>query len=178
MLQKTEKIKKVRYKLKKGITWDIVKQKLNQTQFEYLFEEEKKPVNKYKNKKVEYEGIRFDSEMEKEFYIDLLKLHNKEEIELQPKFVLQEKFRDSTGKTQREIKYVADFRVGNIVYDIKGMITHTFKIKEKCFKLKYPLMQLKIIKKAPKWTGKKWIELSDLKVMEKERREKKQIRYR
>ncbi len=62
--------------------------------------------------------------------------------------MLQEKFRDSTGKAQREMKYVADFRVGNIVYDIKGMITQVFKIKEKSFKLKYPLMQLKIIKKA------------------------------
>jgi len=175
MSQKIEKIKRVRYKLKKNITWDIVKQKLNQTQFEYLFEEDKKSVNKYKNKKVEYEGIRFDSKMEMEFYIYLLKTHTKEEIELQPKFVLQEKFRDSTGKTQREIKYVADFRVGNIVYDIKGMITHAFKIKEKCFKLKYPNLKLKVVKKAPKWTGKEWIELSDLKVMEKERREKKQI---
>ena len=174
-MQKTEKIKKVRYKLKKSITWDIVKQKLNQIQFEYLFEEDKKPVNKYKNEKAEYEGIKFDSEMEKEFYIDLLKLHKKEEIELQPEFVLQEKFRDSTGKTQREMKYVADFRVGNIVYDIKGMITQVFKIKEKSFKLKYPHLKLKIIKKAPKWTGKKWIELSDLKVMEKERRKKMQI---
>ena len=174
-MQKTEKIKKVRYKLRKNITWDIVKQKLNQIQFEYLFEEDKKSVNKYKNEKVEYEGIKFDSEMEKEFYIDLLKLHKKEEIELQPEFVLQEKFRDSTGKAQREMKYVADFRVGNIVYDIKGMVTQVFKIKEKSFKLKYPLMQLKIIKKAPKWTGKKWIELSELKVMEKERKKKMQI---
>ncbi len=175
MLQKTEKIKKVRYRLKKGITWDIVKQKLNKMQFECLFEEDKKPVNKYKNEKAEYEGIKFDSEMEKEFYMDLLKLHKKEEIDLQPEFVLQEKFRDSTGKAQREMKYVADFRVGNIVYDIKGMITQVFKIKEKGFKLKYPLMQLKIIKKAPKWTGKKWIELSDLKTMEKDRKKKMQI---
>lgn len=174
-MQDKEKVKKVKYKLKKGITWDIVKQKLNQIQFEYLFEEDKKPVNKYKNEKAEYEGIRFDSEMEKEFYIDLLKLHNKEEIELQPSFVLQEKFRDNTGKAQRESRYVADFRVGNIVYDIKGMITQVFKIKEKSFKLKYPHLKLKIIKKAPKWTGKKWIELSDLKVMEKERRKKMQI---
>ena len=169
-MQKTEKIKKVRYKLKKGITWDIVKKKLNQIQFEYLFEEDKKPVNKYKNEKSEYEGVKFDSEMEKEFYIDLLKLHKKEEIELQPEFVLQEKFRDSTGKAQREMKYVADFRVGNIVYDIKGMVTQVFKIKEKSFKLKYPLMQLKIIKKAPKWTGKKWIDIYELKKVRKARK--------
>ena len=169
-MQKTEKIKKVRYKLKKGITWDIVKKKLNQIQFEYLFEEDKKPVNKYKNEKSEYEGIKFDSETEKEFYVDLLKLHKKEEIELQPEFVLQEKFRDSTGKAQREMKYVADFRVGNIVYDIKGMVTQVFKIKEKSFKLKYPLMQLKIIKKAPKWTGKKWIDIYELKKVRKARK--------
>ena len=173
MLQKTEKIKKVRYKLKKNITWDIVKQKLNQTQFEYLFEEDKKPVNKYKNKKVEYRGIRFDSEMEKEFYIDLLKLHNKEEIELQPSFVLQEKFRDNTGKAQRESRYAADFRVGNIVYDVKGVTTPIFRAKEKTFKLKYPNLQLKVVKKAPKWTGKEWIELDELKRMTRERNKKK-----
>ena len=162
--------KKVKYKLKKGITWDIVKQKLNQMQFNVLFEEEKR--NKYKNEKSEFEGIKFDSEMEKDFYIHLLKTHKKEEIKLQPVFVLQEKFKDNTGKTQRELKYVADFCVGNIVYDVKGMITPVFKMKEKSFKLKYPELELRLVKKAPKWTEKEWIELSELKRMIKEKKKK------
>ena len=162
--------KKVKYKLKKGITWDIVKQKLNQMQFNILFEEEKR--NKYKNEKSEFEGIKFDSEMEKDFYIHLLKTHKKEEIKLQPVFVLQEKFKDNTGKTQRELKYIADFQVNNIVYDVKGMITPVFKMKEKSFKLKYPELELKLIKKAPKWTEKEWVELSELKRMIKEKNKK------
>ena len=45
-------------------------------------------INKYKNKKVEFEGIKFDSEMEKDFYIYLLKNHKKDEIIIQPSYTL------------------------------------------------------------------------------------------
>jgi hypothetical protein len=176
ILQEKEKVKKVKYKLKKGITWDTVKSKVSYAGFQVfdsLFEVETR--NKYRNEKEEFEGIRFDSKMEMEFYIYLLKTHTKEEIELQPSFVLQEKFKDNTGKVQRESKYIADFRVGNIVYDVKGMTTQMFRAKEKTFKLKYPDLQLKVVKKAPKWTDKEWIELSELKEMIRERNKKKKL---
>ena len=175
-MQEKEKVKKVNYKLKKGITWDIIKEYLGQvgvTVFDNLFEVETR--NKYRNEKEEFNGIKFDSKMEMEFYIYLLKTHAKEEVELQPSFVLQEKFRDNTGKAQRESRYVSDFRVGNIVYDVKGMTTQIFRAKEKTFKLKYPDLQLKVVNKAPKWTSKEWIELQELKEMTRERNKKKKL---
>ena len=175
-MQDKEKVKKVKYKLKKGITWDIIKEHLGQlgvTVFDNLFEVETR--NKYRNEKEEFEGIKFDSKMEMEFYIYLLETHTKEEIELQPSFVLQDKFRDNTGKAQRESRYIADFRVGNIVFDVKGVTTQIFRAKEKTFKLKYPDLQLKVVKKAPKWTGKEWIELQELKEMTRERNKKKKL---
>jgi hypothetical protein len=177
ILQDKEKVKKVNYKLKKGITWDTVKLRCSYVGFQIfdsLFEVETR--NKYRNEKEEFEGIKFDSKMEMEFYIYLLKTHTKEEIELQPSFVLQEKFKDNTGKAQRESKYIADFRVsGSIVYDVKGVTTPIFRAKEKTFKLKYPDLQLKVVKKAPKWTGKEWIELQELKEMTRERNKKKKL---
>ena len=175
-MQDKEKVKKVNYKLKKGITWDIIKEYLGQlgvTVFDNLFEVETR--NKYRNEKEEFNGIKFDSKMEMEFYIHLLKTHTKEEIELQPSFVLQDKFKDNTGKAQRESRYVSDFRVGNIVYDVKGVTTQIFRAKEKTFKLKYPDLQLKVIKKSSKWTGKEWIELQELKDMTRERDKKKKL---
>ena len=175
-MQEKEKVKKVKYKLKKGITWDIIKEYLGhvgKTVFDNLFEVETR--NKYRNEKEEFEGIKFDSKMEMEFYIYLLKTHTKDEVELQPSFVLQEKFKDNTGKAQRESRYVADFHVGNIVYDVKGVTTQIFRAKEKTFKLKYPDLQLKVIKKAPKWTGKEWVELQELKEMTRERNKKKKL---
>ena len=67
-------------------------------------------VNKYNNKKVIYDGITFDSEMEKEFYLALLKKYKKDEIKVQPKFELQQSFRDRENKLQRAITYTADFQ--------------------------------------------------------------------
>ena len=88
---------------------------------------------------------------------------------------MQDKFRDNTGKVQRESRYIADFRVGNIVYDVKGVTTQIFRAKEKTFKLKYPHLEFKVVKKSPKWTGKEWIELSELKEMMRERNKKKKL---
>ena len=170
------KEKPVRYKLKKGVKWDNIKEIFNSFAvgtFNNYFEVEVK--NKYRNEKEEFEGIKFDSKAEAEFYKYLLKNYKKEEIILQPEFILQEKFRDSKGKAQRESKYIADFQVGNKIYDVKGMVTQVFKMKEKLFKLKYPHLNLYLIKKAPKWAGKEWIELQELKEMIRERNKKKKL---
>lgn len=73
---------------------------------------------------------------------------------MQPSFVLQEKFKDNTAKTQESS--VADFRVGNIVYDVKEwLLKYSGLIKT--FKLKYPDLQLKVVKKSPKSTAKEWL---------------------
>jgi hypothetical protein len=68
----------------------------------------------------------------------LLSKYNKDDIILQPKFILQSKFTCPwTGKKYRDMTYIADYQIGNIVIDIKGMKTEVFKIKEKLFRCKY-----------------------------------------
>lgn len=133
--------------------------------------------NKYKNKKIEYNGIKFDSKMEMDFYLYLLKIYPKEifdniEIKLQPKFLLQSSFRDN-GKLYREISYIADFEItkneteSSIVFDVKGFKTKDFIIKEKLFRYKYPNKTLRLMVKAPKYTGEEWIEIDELKRLKK-----------
>ena len=124
-------------------------------------------INKYKNKKVEFEGIKFDSEMEKDFYLYLLKKYKKEDIIVQPSYTLLEAFKDKEDKLIRAIIYKADFEVLGVSYDVKGIVLPVFLLKEKLFKYKYPEKELKVICKAPKYTGLEWIELSELKKIRK-----------
>lgn len=68
--------------------------------------------NKYKNKKITYNGLKFDSRKEFNRYIELKKLANLgyiEDLQLQTPFILQESFKDNIGRTERAIKYLADF---------------------------------------------------------------------
>lgn len=111
-------------------------------------------MSKYNSKKIEYNGIKFDSKMEKDYYIYLLKLKEKGEvvnIELQPSFLLLDKFKYK-DKTIRKITYKADFKVTYKdhveVVDIKGMMTDVFKIKRKMFLSKYNDIDFKCIRKV------------------------------
>lgn len=109
-------------------------------------------MNKYKNKKVQIDMYVFDSIAESRRYKELALLEKAGEIEnlqLQPKFLLQESFKKN-GKTYRKIEYIADFIYEEkgkvIVEDVKGMETKEFKIKRKLFEYKYPSLELRIIK--------------------------------
>jgi hypothetical protein len=93
-------------------------------------------MSKYNNKKIVFQGIKFDSKGEKDFYLLLCEKYGKDKVQLQPSFLLQIGFRYN-GKKYREIKYIADFRVLNNVYDFKGVKTDVYKIKEKLFLMKY-----------------------------------------
>lgn len=127
-------------------------------------------MSKYNNKKVEYEGIIFDSKLERDYYINLRRLFSKDDIKIQPKFVLQESFRDKNDKLIREISYTADFQVLNQVYDVKGMMTQQGEMRLKMFKYKYRTLNLLVVTKAPKWTGREWIEIDELKRLRKNRK--------
>ena len=93
-------------------------------------------------------GIKFDSKKECNRYIELSRLASTgciSDLRLQVPFVLQETFKDNTGRTERSIKYLADFvysKAGQIyVEDVKSPITRkepTYIIKRKLFKYKYP----------------------------------------
>lgn len=91
------------------------------------------------------DGIRFDSRKEAKRYQELKLLERAGEIErleLQPRFLLQDKF-TLDGKTHRKIEYVADFKYWVIkekrwiVEDVKGVKTQVYKLKKKIFLNKY-----------------------------------------
>lgn len=108
-------------------------------------------MSKYKNKKVEYDNIKFDSQLECDYYKHL-KATGKDFI-LQPRFLLQESFRKAQ-KLNRKIEYVGDFQIGNKVIDVKGMETPVFKLKKKLFDYKYPDLELVLMVKCPKYLEK------------------------
>lgn len=109
-------------------------------------------MNKYRNKKVVIDNIKFDSKLEANRYIELKLLQRAKQISnlrLQVPFILQEEF-EKNGKTYQAIKYVADFvyeeNGRTVVEDTKGMQTDVFKIKHKLFEKKYTDLELRIIK--------------------------------
>ncbi|MGL5961482.1 MAG: DUF1064 domain-containing protein [Cetobacterium sp.] len=103
--------------------------------------------NKYNNKKVVIDDITFDSKAEARFYLNIK--GSGLDYELQPKFLLQEAFKKN-GKTYRKIEYIADFKIGNRIIDIKGVETEAFKIKRKIFEYKYQDFRLECLKECPK----------------------------
>lgn len=105
---------------------------------------------KYKNKKIEVDGIKFDSKREAARYEQLKMLEKAKlikELELQKVFELQPSFRKN-GKTYRKITYKADFYYYDnhlkkyVVEDTKGFKTETYKIKKKMFEYVYPELEL------------------------------------
>lgn len=104
---------------------------------------------KYHNRKVEVNGITFDSKKEARRYIELLNMLAAGEIsdlQLQVKYVLipAQRELDTIGKRggikkgkliERECTYIADFvyqKDGEtVVEDAKGMRTEVYKIKKK-----------------------------------------------
>jgi len=109
-------------------------------------------MNKYRNKKTQIDMYVFDSIAESKRYKELALLQRAgkiTELQLQPKFLLQESFRKN-GKTYRKIEYIADFMYEEnnkiIVEDVKGKETEVFKLKRKLFEKKYPALELRIIK--------------------------------
>ena len=79
----------------------------------------------------------------------LLKAGEISNLELQPRFLLQDSFKKN-GKTYKKIQYIADFKYiengKTIVEDVKGMQTDVFKLKHKIFEKVYPNLELRIIK--------------------------------
>lgn len=106
-------------------------------------------MNKYRNKKVVYNGIKFDSKKEADRYKYLLMLKNAgiiTDLELQKEFVLipSQREPDGVGKRggkikgrviERKVSYIADFvykKDGELVVeDTKGMLTPDYVIKRK-----------------------------------------------
>ena len=100
--------------------------------------------NKYKNKKCEYNGMKFDSLKERNWWINLenmQKLGRISELQRQVEFVLIETFK-LEDKTYRKTKYIADFTYKDKngkyhVVDTKGFRTPEYKLKKKLMAWKY-----------------------------------------
>ena len=109
--------------------------------------------SKYNARKLEIDGITFDSIAEAERYRELQLLQQAGEIsdlECQPVFVLQPSFKVN-GKTERAIKYYADFRYtengGVVVEDVKGYKTKTYTIKRKMLLYRYHGIDFREVRK-------------------------------
>ena len=94
--------------------------------------------HKYNARKIEVDGIRFDSKAEADYYLYLKYLQSINEVRsfyLQPVINLLPSFKYN-GKTIRKMDYRLDFKVeymdGKIEYiDVKGMATTDAKMKLK-----------------------------------------------
>lgn len=107
--------------------------------------------NKYNAITKTVDGVTFQSKKEASRYIELKLLAQAGEIvdlELQPKFVLQEGFRNGQGKKIRDITWTGDFKYfedgEEIVEDVKGVLTQATGIRHKLFMFKYPQYVLRI----------------------------------
>lgn len=117
--------------------------------------------NKYKNKKIEVDGIKFDSKREAKRYSDLKLLEKSgqiSELERQVKYILIPAQRETTNEVykkgikkgqcksgkviERECAYYADFDYmtkdgKHVVEDTKGIRTQEYIIKRKLMLYKY-----------------------------------------
>lgn len=126
--------------------------------------------SKYGNRKVELDGIKFDSQMEARYYQQLkwAKQSNQiKDFKLQPKFLLLEAF-EKGGEKHKKIEYIADFEITNLdgsieIIDVKGHETRDFLIKKKMFHARYPY-KLSVVT-HDRIHG--WIELEKLKKLKR-----------
>ena len=97
--------------------------------------QKKSKKRKYNNQPCEFNGEKFDSKKELDYYLILLDKQKRSELcdlKRQVKIVIQPAFKTPDGKTVREIYYVADFKYTSLTpdgagaYDIK---THYVDVK-------------------------------------------------
>jgi len=111
-------------------------------------------------KKTVVDGIKFDSKDEARYYTNLK--CNKEcaiivDFKLQPKYILQEKFKGPDGAI-RAIIYQADFEVTHLdetleIVDVKGFSTPDALIKRKMFLKTHPHLLLSWVSYVKKYGG-------------------------
>ena len=128
---------------------------------------------KFNAKKIEYNGITFDSTVEKNYYIELQQKVKNGEIKsfsIQPKYILQDKF-TKFDKHYREISYSPDFMIINnddsiTLVDVKGFSTVASELRKKLFDYKFRDIRLVWITYVKKYGG--WVEIDQLKKLRKE----------
>ena len=142
-------------------------------------------MSKYNNKKVEFDGRTFDSEMEADFYVTL---KDKVEKGIVEKFICQPKFKISdeyirNGKKIKPSYCILDYLVfntdGSVEYiDIKGYGTEISKLKRKLLESKYPNIRVKWLTRYFGGGSDEygWIEKEELdKIIRKNRKQSNKI---
>lgn len=102
----------------------------------------KNKTNKYNARKVTVDGLKFDSQMEADYYLQLKLMQKAGEI---LGFCRQARFYIGAGR-----EYVCDFIVWYQdhveIVDTKGVETEVFKIKADLFRERYPGLEFKIVR--------------------------------
>jgi len=107
--------------------------------------------SKYNAKRTTVDGLKFDSLSEAARYAELRLLEAAGAIanlQVHPRFVVQDAFVDGDGRRWGAIVYVADFAYTEgdqtIVEDVKGTETQAWRLKRKLFLKRYD-MPLRVI---------------------------------
>lgn len=126
--------------------------------------------SKFKNKKTEKDGCKFDSLLERDYYDHLNELKEQgviKDFQMQVKYLLQDGFEYKNEKI-RKIEYKADFVVQYIdgheeVVDIKPnslmMIRPEFKLKRKLLLYKYPNIDFRCITRKGRKPNYEWFQI-------------------
>lgn len=125
----------------------------------------------YVSKKCIYDGYKFDSETERDFYIKL-KIAKDENVikdfEMQVPIRVQEEFINFRGSKEQKIEYVADFVIisnddNKVVVDVKGSKTSTeevSRIKQKMYMYNNEGCPIYFVAPLPKFLGNIWVDVS------------------
>lgn len=111
-----------------------------------------KPESKYNNKRVELDGIKFQSIIESEYYAYLMIMKKTFDV---THFLMQVPFLLPGGK-----KYLLDFLVfyrdGKVDYvDTKGVVTDVFKLKKSIVEDIYPIKIRCLFKEGSRFVERK-----------------------
>lgn len=139
-----------------------------------------KPRPKYKNEKVKYDGISFDSTAERDYFVHLLKLREKgmvEFIELQPRIILIPAF-ERDGRKYRATTYTPDFRVvftnkEELYIDVKGFSSQQGELRRKLFAYQNEI-PLHWIAQSKKYSETGWINYDELQRLRHEAKKMKE----
>nr|DAV95490.1 MAG TPA: Endonuclease [Caudoviricetes sp.] len=100
----------------------------------------------YRGKKCTYLDLEFDSIPEKNYYIELLNNKDASNLQVHPKFILLEGFRNNEGKTIRSLTFKPDFMFNRLedgkeqkyIVDIKP---NNKKLIDSDFMIRWKLLQ-------------------------------------
>lgn len=127
-------------------------QQATQSEFMKAINQKEESLSKYFNKKVEIDGIEFDSKKEGNRYLELKLLEKAKKvrnIRVHVPFPILEAFSDFEGTFHRGINYEVDFEYEEsiifkgrnkwamVAEDVKGFKTGVYKLKKKLFLAKY-----------------------------------------